>query len=244
MSPRRLLAVPLLLMLIILVCAVVLYTSRRFVLTKAAQWFDVGQPATHTDYLYVLNGEPNTRPLVAAALINRGYAASALVAKVKTPASRANSPWPPPHKKIVHVMRRRGVPDEKIRLITPEVSNTRDEAEALALALADEPDATVTVITNGFHTRRARFIFRLISGEAADRISFFSAPSDGFSDDDWWTVEEGVITYSNEACKLFFYHLRYGTLGFGLAAALLTVLSALAWRLWKTRRYASVEGAD
>lgn len=63
---------------------VVLACVHAPVLHGAARWLDVGQKPVAVDYVVVLPGELNTRPFVAAALVNAGLARRVIVPEPRT----------------------------------------------------------------------------------------------------------------------------------------------------------------
>src|SRR5262249_23505078 len=102
----------------------------------------------------------------------------------------------------------RGVPPGRVVALPGECDSTLDEAHALARFLDAEPETTVAVVTHGYHTRRARSLFRRVLGGRGARVRFVAAPTDHFSADDWWCSEEGFAAYLTEYAKLLLYTLR------------------------------------
>jgi uncharacterized SAM-binding protein YcdF (DUF218 family) len=216
---------------LLVVCFVVAlaYANHETVLTGVAKWLNVCGEPQRTDYVFPLNGDPNARPFVAAALVTTGWANDVLLLPVKKGLETRGSPWPPSHELSRRVLRLRGVSADKIRQLPGECSNTFDEARALQTFL-DSPgnsQATVTVVTSNFHTRRTKWVFRKVLGPTADRVRFASSPVDGFTESNWWQVEDGFVTYLTEYCKFAFYLLRYGSGGY-IAASILLLGSVAA----------------
>ena len=84
--------------------------------------------------------------------------------------------------------------------------------------------------TNGFHTRRAQWIFAEVLGSQAATIVPISVPTDEFDEELWWRSERGFAAVAGECMKLGFYRLRYGSVGYLAAAA------ALLWLGWRAFR--------
>jgi uncharacterized SAM-binding protein YcdF (DUF218 family) len=108
---------------------------------------------------------------------------------------------------IERILVARGVPGEAIVLLDGECASTGDEAEALARFLDSHPDGSVAVVTNPYHTRRARGAFRRVLGDRASGVHFVAAPGEGFGAGDWWHSEDGFKTYAREFAKLAYYQL-------------------------------------
>jgi hypothetical protein len=65
----------------------------------------------------------------------------------------------PQHQRICDVLRRRGVPEADIVVVGSRHRVARDEAVSLAAWLPAEHPARVMVVTNDYHTRRARMSY-------------------------------------------------------------------------------------
>jgi uncharacterized SAM-binding protein YcdF (DUF218 family) len=226
-----------------------LYLTRVPSLTAVAGFLDVGEPPGPVDAVMVLGGGSNTRPVVAAALVRAGLARRVLVPTVRLAPENEDGLTPPDHELIRRVLRARGVPDQAIVNLPGEVNSTRDEARSLHRYLDTEPDATVTVVTNGFHTRRTRMLFCHELGERAAQVHFVAAPTDGFSTHDWWRHEAGFNTYAAEYFKLVYYGLRedrlwQGTVLSVVALAVVIVLVRRRRRRSPTPPVASVVGGS
>ena len=88
----------------------------------------------------------------------------------------------------------------------------------------------ILLVTNGYHTRRARWIFtEVLDGQAATVLPI-SVPTDEFAEESWWRSERGFAAIAGECLKLGFYRLRYGKLGCLAAGA------ALLWLGWRAFR--------
>ena len=200
---------------ILVVAGVVVLTcwfARAPILSTAASWLDVGESPEPVDFVYVLNGDLNSRPFIGAALLKADYAPKALLVPMKEPPKRESDPTPPTHEIARQVMLHRGVAPGSIEIIDGLAASTFDEASSLKkyLRATDKETSTVAVVTSDFHTRRTRWIFRRVLGSQSDKLRFVSAPTDGFDASNWWRVEEGFMTYGSEFLKFGFYVFWYG----------------------------------
>jgi len=180
----------------------------RQLLPIAFHWLDVGEPPQKSTAVFVLLGENDIRPFVAAALVNTGYAEEVMFAKF-TPQGLTKQERPS-HEVYRDIMLKRGVPADRIRLLNAEITNTFTETDALLDYMQDYPDATVTVVTSHYHTRRTRWSLRRQLGDHADRLRFVSAPFDDFEADDWWLHMRGFDYVMIEYIKLLGYWLLFG----------------------------------
>jgi uncharacterized SAM-binding protein YcdF (DUF218 family) len=207
--------------------AVLLYFGRTPLLTGMGQWLDVGQRPAPADYVMILPGGEDTRPLVAAALVKRGYGRQALIPKTAASPEVSDGLAPPTVEVIRRVLLQRGLRDSQIVAIESRSSSTWEDAEALGAFLRSRPNATALAVTHHHHTRRARWVFRRVLGRDAGRITFVSAPSDDFAAANWWRSKTGLQAVSSEYLKFTFYLVRYGDVRVwwvvGVAAAWLAV---------------------
>jgi uncharacterized SAM-binding protein YcdF (DUF218 family) len=187
-------------------------------LVAMARWLDVGELPRPAEYVMVLNGGENTRPFVAAVLLNAGLARHVLVAKVAPPPETIGRVLPPSQEISRQVLLHRGVADHDIIILPAAAATTYDEAVALAAFLEDRPNTRVLIVTNDCHTRRSRWAFARALGDRMAQVSLVSAPSDDVAADCWWRDERGFVTIVTEYLKLAFYALRYGYAGYWLAA--------------------------
>lgn len=182
---------------------VLLYVVSSSVLAAVGAWLNVGESLRDpVDYVYVLGGDASTRPFLAAAVYRAGYAKQVLVPQSIDSVEVDGKLMPTEQQLIQEVLMRRGVPQTAIRQLEGAVTSTRDEARALAAFLADRKEATVAIVTNDFHTRRTRLIFRRLNPGHHDRLHFIAAPTDGFGPQNWWQFKDGVLWYVGEYAKL------------------------------------------
>jgi uncharacterized SAM-binding protein YcdF (DUF218 family) len=175
---------------------------RTPLLIEAGRFLDVSESPQKVDYVYVLGGDNDTRPFTAAALIKAGWAREALIPGESVSPAVTNGLIPPEHEIMRRVLIARGVRPESITILPGQASNTREEAAELAEFLRDHPDCTVAVITNGYHTRRARMHFVRALGDRIASVHFFAAPTDGYDATNWWHDDRGLIQFTNEFVKL------------------------------------------
>jgi uncharacterized SAM-binding protein YcdF (DUF218 family) len=187
----------------------VLFGGCGYLLPAAARFLDVSEPPRAVDCVMVLGGGSETRPFVAAALVKAGLAKRVLLATARNAPEVQDGVFPPEHEIARRVLVGRGVPAEAVVVLPGECDSTIDEAHALGRFLDREPGVSVAVVTSGYHTRRARGLFRKVLGRRMAGVMFVAAPTDGFDETNWWRYRAGVRTYLNEYVKLAFYAPRF-----------------------------------
>jgi len=191
------------------VALLLLYASRDRVFFAAAHFLDVSETPAATDYVMVLGGNVQTRPFVAAELLNAGLARKAVVATILCSGDNLGGTLPTEQEVIRSVLVHEGVSPDAVVILPNPCASTFDEACALAEFLEPKPGSTVTVVTSCQHTRRTRWIFRRVLGQRAPHVHFVGVPLDGFDETNWWQFESGLSTYLSEYAKLAFYLVHY-----------------------------------
>ena len=220
-------------LLLVAGCLTGLYLGRGAVLPRVAGWLDVGTPPEHADAIMLLTGEAETRAFAAAALWKAGWAPRILVSTVARDPQHERTSVPPEHEINLRVLRACGVPPGAVLLLDGQACSTYDEALAAADYLGRSGPQRLLVVTSGFHTRRARWIFqRVLAGKAAV-VTLVAAPEDQLPADAWWHSATGFAVISGEYLKLGFYMLRYSYLALVIAVA---IVAWLAWRVYRRKR--------
>ena len=189
----------------------------------------MGGPPQKADAVVLLNGGLNTRPFVAAALVHGGWAPKILLNTVAAHPSEISGAVPPYFEITLKVLDYGGVPRDRVVLLDSAAATTFDEAKAVADYLADHPAKRLMIVTEGPHTRRARWIFQRVLAGRPVEIEMVSAPADEFDSENWWRSEEGFLFVVSEYFKLFYYGLRYGWLGYEIAGGVAVMIFLSAW---------------
>jgi uncharacterized SAM-binding protein YcdF (DUF218 family) len=212
-----------------------LYFGSDRLLPLPARWLDVGDRPRRADYVLVLGGDAGTRAVAAAMLVRRKYASTVLVPRTVDWRAPDQMVLPPEHELIRRVLVRCGVAEHAIRYLEGKVDSTYDEILALAKVLDGAPDMRVLVVTNGYHTRRARWILHRGLGAKASQAMVVSAPVETYSVENWWRSEEGFQIVVGELVKMAIYGVRYGFFLHGLVVGLAVILAFQAARRRRSR---------
>jgi uncharacterized SAM-binding protein YcdF (DUF218 family) len=182
------------------------------ILTPVAQFLDVSEPPRPVDFVLILNGDPETRPFAAAAMVKAGFAKTVLLTHQQLTLESGNVQSGGTLSEFEltrQVLLARGVPAADIQILPGEIGSSFDELKKLAEFLNERPEATVAVVTNYFHTRRSRWVLRRLLGEQADRVSFVGVPRERVDDATWWRSKMGCAIYLTEYPKFAYYWARY-----------------------------------
>lgn len=212
------------------------YLGRAQLLPAVAKWLNVGEQPTPSDYVVPLPGNPQTRPFVAAALINAGLAREVLVIRTMSYPENDDGLEPFAHELTRRVLEHRGVAPSRIHILPSQSGSTFNDAEAIANFLAGHEAQTMTVVTSNSHTRRARWIFEQVLGNTGHRLHWVAVPEDDFDEDHWWQTSDGLAMYFSEYAKLAYYHFRYAPVWTCFVCAIPTAIAAWALLRWRRCR--------
>jgi uncharacterized SAM-binding protein YcdF (DUF218 family) len=192
-------------------CALLLvcYVFRAPLLTGVANVWIVNDVPKKADALVVLGGGVQYRPFAAARLYKKGFAAKVLIMDVKLGATD-NIGLTQPQKDLTRgVLLKQGVPEHAIEAVGRAVSNTSEESLAVRDWAMQHAAKSLIIVTENFHTRRARWIFRKrFKGTGADIQVVAIEPAEYLAQT-WWHSEEGMLAFQNEIIKSLYYHLKY-----------------------------------
>jgi uncharacterized SAM-binding protein YcdF (DUF218 family) len=211
---------------------ILVYASHRVTLTALGRWLDVGEQPDRSDYVMLLNGDFDTRPFEVADLYHRGKAARVLITSVNDSQPGLG---PSVHEVSRQILTRCGVPDARIDFLDSRCDSTFDEAKALEQFMTSHPEATFSVVTSDYHTRRSRWVLHNVLGSRMSQVRLVSARTDAFNATNWWRNEEGFVLYLAELLKSVFYFFCYGH-GLAWVGAIVGLCSigwCLRYRRWK-----------
>lgn len=182
-----------------------LYLFHVPLLVGVARLVEVHEPPLRADVVFLLSGDGRQagRAQHAASLHLRGFAPLVLLARPEDPPAALLGFYPNDADVNVGILRHAGVPDSAIRMIIVPggVTSTTDEGRALAWYLRRHPAERVLVVTNEYHTRRARWAILRGLGDADVEIRMAGARDPRFHAGNWWRSEEGLLAYFSEYVK-------------------------------------------
>jgi uncharacterized SAM-binding protein YcdF (DUF218 family) len=170
-----------------------LYFLRRPLMRFAGEFWEVNDPVVHADVIIVL-GDDNyagDRAFHAAELYRTGLA-PLIVASGRMLRAKVG---------IAAIMQSDlesfGVPASSIIPFSHRAENTREEAQALSVLIAQRGWKRILVVTSNYHARRARFIFeRVLPTGVGVQVS--GAHDSEFDPSNWWETRVGEKLFLNE----------------------------------------------
>ena len=162
----------------------------------------VGKPLHEpVEVVFILGGDLESRPFVAAEIYKAGFASKVLVSK------------PQPHSLDFlggrtegdltrEVLLKLDVPDEALIDLPLSVDSTRGEMESLREYVGKNQVRRLAIVTSDFHTCRAQILATRILASSGAEIHIVSSPTDDCTPADWWRSESGIGVYVLETVKL------------------------------------------
>ncbi len=185
------------------------YIGRNYLLLEIGRAWSVNTPAAHVDALVILGGGIDSRPQAAAALYHAGVAPIILYMNVKLAPAQQLGIFPAEAETTRRLLLSNNVPETALTSIGTNVASTFDEACAVRDWAATHHPESIEIVTDIFHTRRARWVFRKELAGTGLEIHLCGVPTLQYGLDDWWRHEAGVIDFQNEIAKYVYYRLAH-----------------------------------
>ena len=104
---------------------------------------------------------------------------------------------------------KQNVPAADISITDDEVSSTYEESLATRNWTGTNATKSLIIVTDFFHTRRVRWLFRKRFKGTSVQVLVRASPMLEYTPDNWWQNEHGVIGFQNEVLKYLYYRLKY-----------------------------------
>jgi uncharacterized SAM-binding protein YcdF (DUF218 family) len=194
---------------VLLLASLAAWIGRVQVLEAAARAWVLCDSISEADAIVVLGGGMDTRPFSAADLYKKGLAKQIVVSKVR-PGSAEKLKIVAPHTEANRaVLLELGVPPDAIVNFGNDLSNTYEEAHALAKWAETNGIRSIIVPTESFSSRRVRWILERELNRIGVRVEVLALPTLDYNVNNWWRDEQGVIGFQNEVIKYLYYRMKY-----------------------------------
>ncbi|MCB0245906.1 MAG: YdcF family protein [Anaerolineae bacterium] len=166
----------------------------------------VADPLQPADAVVVLGGGERDRVEEGARIFNAGLAPSLVVtdSPVDLPGIRSDYA-----DLMAQEARWQGVPATQIVRTPGLVTTTAEEAEAVRTLAEDRGWRSLIVVTDPFHTRRARMNFRRALRNSAVAVIIRPVQGSWYTASSWWRSADGLRETWTEYLKLALYALGY-----------------------------------
>jgi uncharacterized SAM-binding protein YcdF (DUF218 family) len=186
-----------------------IFLLRAPLLLGAAKVWIVNDPLQKADAIAVLGGGLETRPFEAARLYQRGLAPVVLIMNQKPSPTATLGITPTEADLTRQVLIKQGVPESSVVLVGENITNTHDESNAVREWVSAHAARNLIIVTDLFHTRRVRWLFRKQLRSTGATPIMDATPVREYALEDWWHHEQGVVAFQNEVLKYAYYRVRY-----------------------------------
>jgi uncharacterized SAM-binding protein YcdF (DUF218 family) len=191
---------------LILLLLVILFLARGLWLPLAGRFLVVADPLHPADAVVPLGGGGVGRVAQAAALVKDGYATwfVATEAELDLPGIRSSQ-----SQLIRQEAQWQGVAEERILVAPGLVETTYEEALAVRDLAQEQGWSSLLVVTDPFHTRRARLSFRDAFRGTGIAVAVRPVEDAEYDPETWWRTVDGLRDTWTEYAKLTLYLLGY-----------------------------------
>ncbi len=197
----------------IVLVVVVVWRIAPFLLDRYARWLIVQDPVPKSDAIVVLSGGDGERLHAAIDLYKQGRADNLLIVGPDVPFLKIytgeDSLTQGEAKRRIAL--RKGIPPEAI-LTSLGANSTWAEAQSALREARALRWRSIIVVTDPFHTRRARATFRKVFNGSGVAVRMYHLPIGRSSQnpEHWWDRESDGVAVFTETLKLFFYAHTHG----------------------------------
>lgn len=189
--------------------AALLWLFRAPLLGGLARAWVVDEAPVKADAIYALGGGLPQRAVLAARLYQEGYAPRILISEVRTNLLQEMELALPESEVTRGLLLKQGVPAAAIQPIGHGLANTYGETLALREWVLAQHATRVLIVTDQFHTRRARRYFQKALRGTGASLRVLSVASPNYSLAEWWRSEEGMLFFHSELLKSVYYWIKY-----------------------------------
>ena len=188
------------LLFLALLC-VAIYLARHPLMRFAGEALVVEDPLERSDAIIVLSDDNfyADRATRAAEIYRQSLAPIVVASGIRL------RPYAGIAELMTHDLIERGVPKEHILPFPQDADNTREEAEALKILVAQKNWKSVIIVTSNYHSRRARYIFRKVFPSDI-KIAMAGARDADFDPSHWYEHRRSVKRFAHEVTGLFVAH--------------------------------------
>ncbi len=178
------------------------------VLTTYARWLVVQDPVERADAVVALSGGDGERLYASINLYKQGKAGCLLLVGPAIPLLKVytgeDSLTQGEAKRRIAV--RKGVPSDSA-IVSLGATSTWEEAQTTLMEARARGWRSITIVTDPFHTRRARSTFHKAFHGQPVRIAVYHLPLEhsSYNPQKWWTREHDLIAVMTETVKMVFY---------------------------------------
>jgi len=192
------------------ILTIAIVSFHPFILRSYAEFFTVNNYHKGADAALILGGSADTRAKKAIELLNDGIVDQILITHPKAAISEYENLIVSDFINLKQILEYEKVNYTVVEDINDGAKSTFDEAKDLIVFIKTHPLKRIIVVTDNFHTRRAKYAFDKIfkKSDCKTIIEIAGAPNQIYNENNWWKTERGLNAYVSEFFKYILYHLN------------------------------------
>jgi uncharacterized SAM-binding protein YcdF (DUF218 family) len=193
-------------LILVFILTFILFSDK--LLTSYAKSFTVNTASKGADIIFILGGNPKTRPAKAIELLKDGYSNSINMTNIKDKALKYQEFFVREEKLTQNILKSENIELKMLPCIKKGgATSTYDEAYSVALFAKKQNLKHIIIVTDAFHTARALYAFKKVFKLQGLNAKLEIAPAYNgvYLENNWWKTEKGLRAYIIEPIKFFFY---------------------------------------
>lgn len=190
-----------------LALTLIIISSYPYLLKSYADFFSINNYSRGADAILILGGSADSRAKKSVELLNNDYAKKILITEPAAPIREYQEIWVSEFDNLRRILKYEKIPYEVVPNFNGGARSTFDEAKDLLKYLETTPLKKVIIVTDSFHTRRAKYAFDkvFIGSNCKTIIEIAGAKNDIYDETNWWKSERGLNAYVSEFFKYIIY---------------------------------------
>ncbi|MEN8136994.1 MAG: YdcF family protein [Bacteroidota bacterium] len=190
-----------------LALTLIIISSYPYLLKSYADFFSINNYSRGADAILILGGSADSRAKKSVELLNNDYAKKILITEPAAPIREYQEIWVSEFDNLRRILKYEKIPYEVVPNFNGGARSTFDEAKDLLKYLETTPLKKVIIVTDSFHTRRAKYAFDkvFIDSNCKTIIEIAGAKNDIYDETNWWKSERGLNAYVSEFFKYIIY---------------------------------------
>jgi len=189
------------------VILLLLVSFHPFILKNYANFFTVNNYSKGADAILILGGSADTRAKKAIELLENGYSNQILITHPSPKIVEYKNVYVSDFDNLKHIIESEKIEFKIIEDLKGGAKSTFDEARDLVNYTKQHKLKRVIIVTDNFHTRRAKYAFDKIFKELNCKtiIEIAGAENQIYTINNWWKTERGLDQYISEGFKYLIY---------------------------------------
>ena len=183
----------------------IIVSSHSFLLRSYASFFSVNNYKKGADAILILGGSADTRAKKSIELLNYGYSTNILITQPAPPIKEYQKLWVSDFDNLKTILAFEKVKYKVVPSINGGAKSTFDEARDLLKYSEKYNLKRIIIVTDIFHTRRAKYAFDQVFKKSNCIIEIAGASNEIYDETNWWKTERGLNAYVSEIFKLTIY---------------------------------------